>query len=153
MTNKNILTDLYNWIKLQSIITNAVNNNIWKYSCRNVNGLPFGKSNSKALVIDLLPGIVDNQGSSQYNTLLNVKGYASDTITDGKKTIEDSEDKCIDLFYIFDSVLNRKDREIIKLTNFLILGMFRTSEFDLLYDDMQECIYCTVNYDITYLLT
>lgn len=153
MTNKNILIDIREWLLTQSAITALTTvNNIWKYKCRTYSDLPFGKSNLQALVIDLLPNVESNQFSSQQNTLLDVKCYAGDTYANGKKSAEDSEDKCWNLYYVCDEVLNRKSREILTLDNFVILGIARSGSPEIQYDEIQECNFVAVSYDFSYLL-
>ena len=152
MTDKNPLIDFRTWLLTQTTITALCTTNIWKYDCRAVNELPFGKSGLTALVIDLLPNIEDNKFSSQQNAILQVKGYAGDTYSAGKKIKDDSEDKCWNFYYVFDEVLNRKDREILTLNNFIILGMARTGSPNIQWDETQECSYILANYDFSYLL-
>lgn len=153
MSNKNLLIDFRKWLLTQTTITALTTaSNIWKYFCRMVSELPFGKSGQIALIIELLPNAEDNQFSSQQNTILQVKGYAGDSYTNGQKTADDSEDRCWNFYYIFDEVINRKSREILSLDNFTVLGISRIGSPNIQYDELHECNYIVANYDVSYLL-
>lgn len=148
-----ILNDIRKWLLLEPTITEIVENRIWKYSCRNVNDEIFGVSGLRALVLDVLPGFDNNPGSSQQNGILEAKFYASNSIIDMKKVKDDAEDRCWAFYYIGDKVLNRISRENKQLTNFLILGILRTGQPFLQYDEEQECPFLLVNYEFQYILS
>jgi len=147
-----ILNDIREWLLTESSITAIVSTRIWKYECRMVDDEVFGVSGLRALVIDILPGVPDNPMSSQQNAFLEVKHYASNSISDGKKTKDDAEDKCWDMYYTIDEVLNRKSRETKDLTDFLILGLFRNGEPMIDKDEVQDCPYLVTTYELKYLL-
>jgi len=84
---------------------------------------------------------------------IEVKYYASNTISEGKKTADDAEDRCWGMYYpIDDEVLNRKSRETKSLTDFLILGFFRNGEPGLDFDEVQNCSFIRANYEFEYLI-
>ena len=148
----NILNDIRKWLLTEETITDVVGTRIWKYSCRMVSDKTFGVSGLKALVLDVLPGFNNNPMSSQQNGILEAKFYASNTILVDKKTKDDAEDKCWDFYYIADKILNRCNREIKDLTDFLILGIFRTGEPMIVYDEVQGSPCLLVLYEFIYLL-
>jgi len=91
--------------------------------------------------------------SSQQNAILEVKYYASNTVDEnGLKIKDDGEDKCWDMYYSIDKVLNRISRKTKDLTDFLLLGIFRSGEPFLDYDEEQECPFIRVNYEFEYIL-
>jgi len=148
-----VINDIRIWLLTESTITDLVSTRIWKYSCRTINDEIFGLSGLRALVIDVLPGFSNNPMSSQQNGILEVKYYASNTISDGKKTADDGDDRCWSMYYpIDDKVLNRKSRETKSLTDFLVLGLFRNGEPLLQFDEEQSCPYIVVNYEFEYIL-
>jgi len=146
-----ILNDIRKWLLLETTITDVVGTKIWKYECRLVDDKTFGLSGSRALVLDVLPGFDNNPMSSQQNGILEARYYASNTISAGKKTKDDAEDRCWDFYYIGDAILNRCSRETKQLTEFLILGIFRTGQPFLQYDEEQECPFLLVNYEFIYI--
>lgn len=148
-----ILNDIRKWLLDETIITDIVGTKIWKYECRLINDKVFGVSGSRALVLNVLPGFDNNPMSSQQNGILEVKFYASNTISVGKKTKDDAEDRCWAFYYIGDKILNRCSRETKQLTDFLILGIFRTGQPFLQWDDEQECPFLLVNYEFIYILS
>lgn len=146
-----ILNDIRKWLLTETAITDVVGTKIWKYSCRMINNKVFGVSGERALVLDVLPGFDNNPMSSQQNGILEARVYASNTISAGKKTKDDAEDRCWAFYYIGDAILNRTSRETKQLTDFLILGIFRTGQPFLQYDDEQECPFILVNYEFQYI--
>ena len=149
-----LINDIRKWLLEESSITDITSTRIWKYECRTISGKIFGVSGARALVIDLLPGFDNNPMSSQQNGILEVRYYASNTISAGKKTKNDAEDRCWDMYYTIDNkVLNRISRETKTLTDFLLLGIFRNGEPLIQLDEEQECPFLIVNYEIQYLLT
>jgi len=148
-----IINDIRSWLLLEEIITDIVSTRIWKYECRMVDDKVFGVSGLKALVLDILPGVPNNPMSSQQNAFVEVKYYASNTIVEGKKTKNDGNDRCWDMYYIIDPVLNRISRKTKTLTDFLLLGIFRNGAPSLLLDEQQECPYIVVLYEFEYLLS
>ena len=146
-----ILNDIRKWLLLETTITDVVGTKIWKYECRLVDDKTFGLSGSRALVLDVLPGFDNNPMSSQQNGILEARYYASNTISADKKTKDDAEDRCWDFYYIGDAILNRCSRETKQLTEFLILGIFRTGQPFLQYDEEQECPFLLVNYEFIYI--
>jgi len=147
-----IINDIRSWLLTETTITDIVSTRIWKYECRMVNDKVFGVSGLRALGLDVLPGFNNNPMSSQQNGILEVKFYASNTISAGKKTKDDAEDRCWDMFYIIDTILNRISRETKSLTDFLVLGIFRNGNPAKRYDEEQECPYLLVTYELEYLL-
>lgn len=148
-----IINDIRQWLLTESSITAITSTRVWKYSCRMVNDKVFGVSGLRALVIDILPGVPNNPMSSQQNAFLETKFYASNSISAGKKTKNDGADRCWDMYYTIDKVLNRTSRETKTLTDFLILGIFRNGEPLMQYDEGQECPYIVTTYEFQYLLT
>ena len=146
-----ILNDIRKWLLTETTITDVVGTKIWKYECRLVDDKTFGLSGSRALVLDVLPGFDNNPMSSQQNGILEARYYASNTISAGKKTKDDAEDRCWDFYYIGDAILNRCSRETKQLTDFLILGIFRTGQPFIQYDEEQECPFLLVNYEFIYI--
>ena len=148
-----IINDIRSWLLDETIITDIVGTKVWKYECRTISDKVFGLSGSRALVIDLLPGVPNNPMSSQHNGFLEVKCYASNSITEDKKTKNDGEDRCWDMYYTINPVLNRVSRETKSLTDFLILGIFRNGEPTLEFDEIQNCSYVVALYELEYLLS
>ena len=147
-----ILNDIRSWLLTETTITNIVGTQIWKYECRTVSDKVFGETGSRALVIDILPGFNNNPMSSQQDAFLEVKNYASDSMSAGKKTKDDGMDRCWNMFYITDAVMNRVSREIKTLTDFMILGIFRNGNPTEQYDEQQKCSYLVATYEFEYLL-
>lgn len=149
-----ILNDLRTtWFLTEETITDIVSTRVWKYSCRTVDDGVFGVSGLRALVLDILPGFNNNPMSSQHNAILEVKYYASNTISSGKKTKDDAEDRCWDMYYTINPVLNRISRETKTLTDFLVLGIFRNGEPGMRYDEEMNCPYLLVTYEFQYLIS
>ncbi len=146
-----ILNDIRKWLLTETTIINIAENRIWKYSCRLINNKVFGLSGLRALVLNVLPGFDNNPMSSQQNGILEARFYASNTISEDKKTKDDAEDRCWNFYYIGDAILNRTSRETKQLTNFLILGIFRTGQPILAYDEEQDCPFILVNYEFLYI--
>jgi len=147
------INDIRGWFLDEETITDIVSTRVWKYSCRMVSDKVFGVSGLRALVIDILPGVPNNPMSSQQNAFLEVRYYASNSISAGKKTKNDAEDRCWDMFYTIDPVLNRISRETKTLTDFLILGIFRNGEPGIFKDEEQDCPFLLCTYEIEYLLS
>ena len=147
-----ILNDIRKWLLLEPTITNVVSTRIWKGEVRAVSDNVFGVSGLKALVIDILPGFRSNPMSSQQNGILQAKYYASNSILAGKKTKDDAEDRCWDMYYIIDPILNRVDRETKTLTDFLVLGIFRNGNPLIQKDVDHDCPFLVVTYEFEYLL-
>lgn len=148
-----VINDIRDWLLTEETITDIVSTRVWKYSCRTIDDEIFGLSGLRALVIDVLPGFSNNPMSSQQNGILEAKYYASNTISEGKKTVDDAEDRCWGMYYpIDDEVLNRKSRETKSLTDFLILGFFRNGEPGLDFDEVQNCPFIRANYEFEYLI-
>jgi len=147
-----ILNDLRSWLLLEETITDIVSTRIWKYECRTVDDEVFGVSGLRALVIDILPGVPNNPMSSQQNAFLETKFYASNSMSEGKKTKDDAEDRCWDMYYTIDEVLNRISRETKSLTDFLILGIFRNDEPSIQLDEEQNCPFLLVTYEFQYII-
>ena len=147
-----ILNDIRKWLLDESSITDLVSTRIWKYEARTISDVILGETGSRALVIDMLPGFNNNPMSSQQNGILEVNNYASNSISANKKTADDGLDRCWNMYYITDEVLNRVSREIKVLTDFMILGIFRNGEPLEQFDDQQKCPYIVVNYELEYLL-
>lgn len=148
-----IINDIRKWLLTETIITDIVSTRIWKYECRTVNDKIFGISGLRALIIDVIPGFNNNPMSSQQNGILETKFYASNSISLDKKTKDDGEDRCWNMYYIIDGVLNRISRETKSLTDFLILGIFRNGEPFLEFDMEQECPFLLCTYEFEYLLS
>lgn len=148
-----ILNDIRIWLLDEETITDIVSTRIWKYSCRTVNDIVFGVSGLRALVLDILPGFDNNPMSSQQNAFLETKFYASNSILESKKTKDDAEDRCWDMYYIIDIVLNRCNRETKNLTDFLLLGIFRNGEPMIQKDEEQDCPFLLCTYEFEYLLS
>lgn len=148
-----ILNDLRKWLLEEVAITNIVGTRVWKYECRSISNEIFGLSGLRALIINVLPGFNNNPMSSQQNGILEARYYASNTIANGKKTKDDAEDRCWDMYYVIDKILNRCSRETKQLTDFLILGIFRNGQPLLRFDEEQDCPFLLVNYEFEYLLS
>jgi hypothetical protein len=147
-----IINDIRSWLAEEStIIAQTTASRVLKYNIEMYNEKIFGVSGLKALIIDVLPGPNSNAFSSQFCGILEVRNYASNSVSNGMKTANDGEDRSWDLFYVTDAILNRKSREIKRLTNFYILGIRRNGEPEIQYDDEQECPFCISMYEFDYL--
>lgn len=147
-----ILNDIRVWLLDEETITDIVSTRIWKYECRMIDDEVFGVSGLRALVIDILPGVPNNPMSSQQNAFLETRFYASNSMLEGKKIKDDAEDRCWDMYYTIDAVLNRISRETKSLTDFLILGIFRNGEPAIQLDEEQNCPFLLVTYEFQYII-
>jgi hypothetical protein len=114
--------------------------------------LIFGRTGYQSLVLNLLPGISQNNKSSKHSAILEIRCYASNSVDDnGVKTADDAEDKAYNLYIVADKVIQNLECNDIKLSNFLIFdGFHRDMEAVLSFDDTQDCPLIIVNYGFNY---